>query len=49
MIAPIVLEIRLKARRLAQSAKEKPIVVFFTIRFRQGWNKVLNKTETEKK
>ena len=49
MRVPIHLEMRLKAKRLAQSAKEKPIVVFFTIRFRQGWNKVLNKTETEKK
>ena len=29
-------EIRLKAKRLTQSAKEKPIKVFFIMRFFQG-------------
>ncbi len=49
MKAPIDLEMRLKAKRLAQSAKEKPIMVLLTVRFRQGWNRVFNKADTEKK
>jgi len=49
MIAPIDLEIKLKAKRLPKSAKEKPTIVFLTTRFRHGLNKVFSKAETEKK
>ena len=36
IITPIELEIKLKAKRLNKSEKEKPTKVFLTIRFFQG-------------